>query len=152
MGRIRTTLTLAELGATDLVIEAATERETVKQAIFADLLPHLPPAARTLWLQGPDARGVVNFRARDGHVAASGTVAHLKTPAGRAVMTVWRDIALPGMPPLATGATPVPHDAGSDIFASFGPRQVLVRDRASRPKRRKKSPWHIRLWRWLTRS
>ena len=43
MGRIRTTLTLAELGATDLVIEAATERETVKQAIFADLLPHLGP-------------------------------------------------------------------------------------------------------------
>ncbi|MGC8035651.1 3-hydroxyacyl-CoA dehydrogenase NAD-binding domain-containing protein, partial [Salmonella enterica] len=27
----------------DLVIEAATERETVKQAIFEDLLPHLKP-------------------------------------------------------------------------------------------------------------
>jgi 3-hydroxybutyryl-CoA dehydrogenase len=43
LGRIRTTLTLTELGQTDLVIEAATERETVKQAIFEDLLPHLTP-------------------------------------------------------------------------------------------------------------
>lgn len=43
MGRIRTTLKLADLGPTDLVIEAATERETVKQAIFEDLLPHLKP-------------------------------------------------------------------------------------------------------------
>ncbi|RJL18016.1 3-hydroxybutyryl-CoA dehydrogenase [Paracoccus siganidrum] len=43
LGRIRTTLNLAELGQTDLVIEAATERETVKQAIFEDLLPHLKP-------------------------------------------------------------------------------------------------------------
>lgn len=44
MGRIRTTLALADLGPTDLVIEAATERETVKQAIFDDLLPHLKPS------------------------------------------------------------------------------------------------------------
>jgi len=43
LGRISTTLTLAELGKTDLVIEAATERETVKTAIFEDLLPHLGP-------------------------------------------------------------------------------------------------------------
>jgi 3-hydroxybutyryl-CoA dehydrogenase len=43
LGRIRTTLKLADLGATDLVIEAATERETVKQAIFEDLVPHLGP-------------------------------------------------------------------------------------------------------------
>ncbi len=44
LARIRTTLTLADLGKTDLIIEAATERETVKQAIFADLLPHLKPS------------------------------------------------------------------------------------------------------------
>jgi 3-hydroxybutyryl-CoA dehydrogenase len=44
MARIRTTLRLADLGQTDLVIEAATERETVKQAIFEDLVPHLKPA------------------------------------------------------------------------------------------------------------
>ncbi|MBJ2152564.1 MULTISPECIES: 3-hydroxybutyryl-CoA dehydrogenase [Paracoccaceae] len=43
MGRIRTTMTLADLGPSDLVIEAATERETVKQAIFDALLPHLKP-------------------------------------------------------------------------------------------------------------
>ena len=43
MARIKTTLRLADVGQTDLVIEAATERETVKQAIFEDLLPHLKP-------------------------------------------------------------------------------------------------------------
>ena len=43
LGRISTTMTLADLGATDLVIEAATERETVKAAIFEDLVPHLGP-------------------------------------------------------------------------------------------------------------
>lgn len=41
--RIGTTMTLTDLGPTDLIIEAATERETVKQAIFEDLLPHLTP-------------------------------------------------------------------------------------------------------------
>jgi 3-hydroxybutyryl-CoA dehydrogenase len=44
MARIKTTLKLADLGQTDLVIEAATERETVKQAIFEDLVPHLKPS------------------------------------------------------------------------------------------------------------
>ncbi len=43
LGRIETTLTLTDLGPTDLIIEAATERETVKTAIFEDLLPHLKP-------------------------------------------------------------------------------------------------------------
>jgi 3-hydroxybutyryl-CoA dehydrogenase len=43
LARIRTTLRLTDLGKSDLVIEAATERETVKQAIFEDLLPHLAP-------------------------------------------------------------------------------------------------------------
>ncbi|MDP5219719.1 3-hydroxybutyryl-CoA dehydrogenase [Ruegeria sp. 2205SS24-7] len=43
LGRIQTTLNLPEIGATDLVIEAATERETIKQAIFEDLQPHLLP-------------------------------------------------------------------------------------------------------------
>ena len=43
MARIRTTTVLAEVGPSDLIIEAATERETVKQAIFEDLLPHLKP-------------------------------------------------------------------------------------------------------------
>ncbi len=43
LSRIRTTTTLSELGTSDLIVESATERETVKQAIFEDLLPHLKP-------------------------------------------------------------------------------------------------------------
>lgn len=43
LSRIRTTLTLTDLGPSDLIIEAAAERETIKTAIFADLLPHLGP-------------------------------------------------------------------------------------------------------------
>lgn len=41
--RIKLTPELKALGPSDLVIEAATERETIKQAIFEDLLPHLAP-------------------------------------------------------------------------------------------------------------
>jgi len=41
--RIRTTRRLQDTGDTDLVIEAATERETIKSAIFEDLVPHLRP-------------------------------------------------------------------------------------------------------------
>lgn len=44
MARIRTTLRLADLGPSDLIIEAATEKEVVKQKIFDELLPHLAPA------------------------------------------------------------------------------------------------------------
>ena len=43
MKRIGTTPTLTDLGKTDLIIEAATERETIKTAIFEDLVPHLKP-------------------------------------------------------------------------------------------------------------
>ncbi|MEJ8562929.1 3-hydroxybutyryl-CoA dehydrogenase [Yoonia sp. GPGPB17] len=43
MKRIGTTQTLTDLGQTDLIIEAATERETIKTAIFEDLVPHLKP-------------------------------------------------------------------------------------------------------------
>ncbi|WP_037282226.1 3-hydroxybutyryl-CoA dehydrogenase [Rubellimicrobium mesophilum] len=43
LARIRTTPTLAELGPLDMVIEAATEREAVKAAIFEALVPHLAP-------------------------------------------------------------------------------------------------------------
>ena len=41
MGRIKSTLDLAELGQSDLIIEAATENETIKQKIFDSLLPHI---------------------------------------------------------------------------------------------------------------
>jgi len=43
MARLTTTKTLTDLGPSDLIIEAATERETIKQAIFEDLLPHIKP-------------------------------------------------------------------------------------------------------------
>ena len=43
MGRIKTTLDLAELGTSDLIIEAATEDESVKQKIFDSVLPHIKP-------------------------------------------------------------------------------------------------------------
>ena len=41
--RITTTSVLADLGPSDLIIEAATERESIKQVIFEDLLPHIGP-------------------------------------------------------------------------------------------------------------
>jgi 3-hydroxybutyryl-CoA dehydrogenase len=44
LARIKTTMSLADLGKCDVVIEAATERETVKAAIFEDLVPHLKPS------------------------------------------------------------------------------------------------------------
>ena len=43
LGLISTTVKLPDLGSNDLIIEAATEREAVKTAIFEDLLPHLQP-------------------------------------------------------------------------------------------------------------
>ena len=43
LGRIKTTLDLTELGTSDLIIEAATEDESVKQKIFDSVLPHLKP-------------------------------------------------------------------------------------------------------------
>ncbi len=43
LARISTTLTLTDLGPLDLIIEAATEREDVKNKIFEMLGPHLGP-------------------------------------------------------------------------------------------------------------
>ncbi len=43
LARINTTLTLTDLGPMDLIIEAATEREEVKNKIFETLGPHLGP-------------------------------------------------------------------------------------------------------------
>ena len=43
MARIKTTLALPDLGPCDLIIEAATEKETVKNQIFETLAPHLGP-------------------------------------------------------------------------------------------------------------
>ena len=41
--RIKSTLDLPDLGQTDLIIEAAAEREDIKDKIFATLVPHLQP-------------------------------------------------------------------------------------------------------------
>jgi 3-hydroxybutyryl-CoA dehydrogenase len=43
LARIVATGELSDLGAADLIIEAATEKEEVKHAIFAGLRPHLKP-------------------------------------------------------------------------------------------------------------
>ena len=43
LARITTTSTLSDLGGCDLVIESATENETIKARIFEGLLPHLAP-------------------------------------------------------------------------------------------------------------
>jgi 3-hydroxybutyryl-CoA dehydrogenase len=43
LGRIAVTARLADLGEADLIIEAATEKEDVKHAIFEGLRPHLKP-------------------------------------------------------------------------------------------------------------
>ena len=44
MARISTTTDYASFGDTDLVIEAATEKEDVKHAVFRTLTPHLKPS------------------------------------------------------------------------------------------------------------
>ena len=43
MARIKTSLAIADLGPCDLIIEAATEREVIKNQIFETLAPHLGP-------------------------------------------------------------------------------------------------------------
>ncbi len=43
LGRIKTTVAQPEVGQTDLIIEAATENEKIKDKIFEGLLPHIQP-------------------------------------------------------------------------------------------------------------
>ena len=62
LSRITTTLTLKDLGQTDLVIESATERETVKQAIFEDLVPHLQP--HTILTSNPSSISITRLASR----------------------------------------------------------------------------------------
>lgn len=45
LARITHGETLRDLGSCELIIEAATEREAIKNAIFEDLQPHLKPSA-----------------------------------------------------------------------------------------------------------
>ena len=62
LGNISTTLKLQDLGPTDLVIEAATERETVKTAIFEDLLPYLEP--HTILTSNPSSISITRLASR----------------------------------------------------------------------------------------
>ncbi|RYH04623.1 3-hydroxybutyryl-CoA dehydrogenase [Salipiger sp. IMCC34102] len=62
MKRITPVTTLSKLGDTDLVIEAATERETIKQAIFEDLVPHLKP--RTILTSNTSSISITRLASR----------------------------------------------------------------------------------------
>ena len=62
LARITTTLKLADVGPTDLVIEAATERESIKQAIFEDLQPHLAP--HTILTSNPSSISITRLASR----------------------------------------------------------------------------------------
>ena len=62
MARITTTTQLSEVGPSDLIIEAATERETVKQAIFEDLLPHIKPT--TTLTSNPSSISITRLASR----------------------------------------------------------------------------------------
>lgn len=62
MARIKTTLVLAELGPCDLIIEAATEKEDIKDKIFASLLPHL--AAHTILTSNTSSISITRLASR----------------------------------------------------------------------------------------
>jgi 3-hydroxybutyryl-CoA dehydrogenase len=62
MARIRTTLALPDLGPLDLIIEAATERETVKHQIFETLAPHL--GADTILTSNTSSISITRLAAR----------------------------------------------------------------------------------------
>ena len=62
LARITPTLKLADLGPLDLIIEAATEREEIKQRIFADLAPHL--GSRTILTSNTSSISITRLASR----------------------------------------------------------------------------------------
>lgn len=62
LARINTTTELGELGGTDLVIEAATEREEIKHQIFAGLAPSLE--AHTVLTSNTSSLSITRLAAR----------------------------------------------------------------------------------------
>lgn len=62
MARIKTTLVLADLGPCDLIIEAATEKEDIKDQIFAGLSPHL--GARTILTSNTSSISITRLACR----------------------------------------------------------------------------------------
>ncbi len=62
MARVKTSLTIADLGPCDLIIEAATEKESVKDAIFKALVPHL--AAGTILTSNTSSISITRLASR----------------------------------------------------------------------------------------
>lgn len=116
----------------------------------AALARQFPVATRCFLMRGPDSAGLVTVRDRNGATVASGRLRALQAPSGKAVMTCWQDLALPGLPHLASGTIPAMQDAGSPLFESFGGEQIVRTDRKSRPARKKKSSLLVRIWRRIT--
>ncbi len=62
IARIKTTQVLTELGPLDLIIEAATERESIKEQIFDALIPHL--AAHTILTSNTSSISITRLASR----------------------------------------------------------------------------------------
>ena len=62
IARIKTTQVLTELGPMDLIIEAATERESIKEQIFDALIPHL--AAHTILTSNTSSISITRLASR----------------------------------------------------------------------------------------
>jgi predicted glycosyltransferase involved in capsule biosynthesis len=108
------------------------------------------PDTRAFFMRGADASDVVTVTDRSGEVVATGRLRMLRAPFGTAAMACWESLSLPGLPPLASGTIPPMQDAGAALFESFGRDQVLTKDKKTRPRRKKKSSWFVRVWRRLT--
>lgn len=138
---------LASVDVTDVTLVLAGPGVRAMVPATAAVLP-----APLLSLSAPDAGGTVTVFDATGDMVAEGVVRTIRAPGGLAVMTVWEHLQLPGIPLLASGSVPALQDADAPLFASFGRDEVLSKDNGSRPARRKKSPYWVRMWRWATRS
>jgi predicted glycosyltransferase involved in capsule biosynthesis len=112
----------------------------------------LPSALPCLLLSEPDGEGNVRVASATGGAVATGRVRGALAPGGQQIMTFWDEIALPGLPAFGSGAIPLRQEPDSPLFDSFGRDEVLLGGRARRPRRKKKSPVWVRIWRWMTRS
>ena len=108
------------------------------------------PSARLLIFGAADDAGAVTIRAADGSPAGSGRIAHARTPSGGVAMTYWEAVSIPGLAGFSSGRIPARQDADAPLFATFGREQVLVKNKSTRPVKKKKSPLLLRLRRWLS--
>lgn len=114
------------------------------------LADHIPPSARCFFMRKPDKDGLVAVTGRNGEALGSGRLRAVHAPSGRAVMTYWQEIALPGLPGLSSGTIPPAQPANAPLFQSFGGEKILVQDAKTRPGKKKKSSLLVRLRRWFT--